>query len=132
MIEHRAFFGDGEKTFALAAEQIIELERQSGAGIGLIYQHFVSMQFRFADVLEVVRLGLIGGGTSPIRASELIESYAKPTPVAELYALAFDVLDTRWSGRPALASVDETVHDTASSDLAGDIAAVYADVSDNG
>lgn len=103
MIEHRAFFGDGEKSFALAAEQIIELERKTGAGVGLIYQQFVSAQFRFADALEVLRLGLIGGGASPVKASELIETYAKPTPVVEVFSLAFDILETRWSGKPASA-----------------------------
>ncbi|WP_043062394.1 gene transfer agent family protein [Brucella anthropi] len=115
MTEHRAFFGDGEKTFALAKEQINELERKAGFGIGALYQQFVTMQFRFGDALEVLRLGLIGGGTSPVRASELIEAYAKPTPIVEIYGLAFDILETRWSGQPASAEIsqDETGQDVA-------------------
>lgn len=108
-MQHTAFFGDGEKTFALACEQIIELERKTGAGIGTLYQQFVTAQFRFSDALEVVRLGLIGGGTSPIKASELIEAYAKPTPVVEVFGLAFDILETRWSGQAAINDALEQV-----------------------
>lgn len=105
-MQHNAFFGDGEKTFALSRDQILELERKTGSGIGLIYQQFVSAQFRFSDALEVIRLGLIGGGTSPLKAHELVEAYSLPTPVVEVFSLAFDVLETRWSGQAALAPND--------------------------
>lgn len=105
-MKHNAFFGDGEKTFALSRDQILELERKTGSGIGLIYQQFVSAQFRFSDALEVIRLGLIGGGTSPLKAHELVEAYSLPTPVVEVFSLAFDVLETRWSGQAASADGD--------------------------
>lgn len=106
MTEHRAFFGDGEKTFALTNNEILELERKTGSGIGLIYQQFVSAQFRLPDTLEVIRLGLIGGGTSPLEAHELVQAYSKSTPVVQVFNLAFDILETRWSGQAASAPDD--------------------------
>jgi hypothetical protein len=97
-MKHTAFFGDGEKTFALPAEQILELERKIGAGIGAIYARVMTGQFQFADLMEIIRLGLIGGGTSPKNAQALVDAYARPTPVIESFQLAADILEARWSG----------------------------------
>jgi len=131
-MKHTAFFGDGEKTFALPSDQILELERKAGIGFGAIYQQFLAGQFRYADMLEVVRLGLIGGGTSPKEAQALIDAYAKPTPVVEVFGLAFDILDARWSGKPASTeeAQDELNQAAATGDLAAAINAAYADVPD--
>lgn len=97
-MNHVAFFGDGEKTFALTPELILELERKTGAAIGALYARFMSAQFHFADIIEIIRLGLIGGGTQPAEAQALIDAYAKPRPIMETYPLAFDILEARWSG----------------------------------
>lgn len=41
MIEHRAFFGDGEKTFAFPTRDLIEeLQRKTGQPIGAIFRRF--------------------------------------------------------------------------------------------
>ena len=97
-MNHTAFFGDGEKTFALPSDQILELERKTGIGIGALYTRVLSGQFGFTDITEVIRLGLIGGGTSPKDANALVDAYAKPTPIIEAFQLAADILETRWSG----------------------------------
>lgn len=96
---HTAFFGDGEKVFALPAEMIIELERKTGVGFGALYQRFMAGQFHFADIMEIVRLGLIGGGTSPAEAMALVDAYAKSRPILETFPLALDILEAKWSGR---------------------------------
>ena len=87
-MKHTAFFGDGEKTFALPAEQILELERKTGTGVGTIYSRVMTGQFQFADIMEVIRLGLIGGGTSPKEAQALVDAYARPTSIIEAFQLA--------------------------------------------
>src|SRR5690606_28090241 len=97
---HTAFFGDGEKNFTLTPEVITELERKTGHGIGALYARFMASQFHFADITEIIRLGLIGGGMSPANAQTLIDAYAKPRPIMETYPLAFDILEARWSGTP--------------------------------
>lgn len=99
-MQHTAFFGDGEKTFALTTEMILELERKTGVGIAALYARFMRQDFHFADMMEIVRTGLIGGGTSPEAAQMLVDTYAKPRPVMEVFLLAFDILDARWNGTP--------------------------------
>jgi len=108
-MNHTAYFGDGEKAFALTSEMIIELERKAGSGIGAIYARVLAAQFHFDDLIEVIRLGLIGGGTSPEAAQKLVDTYAKPRPIMETYPLAFDILDWRWNGAPTIANDHEQV-----------------------
>ncbi|MDE4143176.1 MAG: gene transfer agent family protein [Pseudophaeobacter sp. bin_em_oilr2.035] len=97
-LAHTAFFGDGEHTFALTDDMIIELERLADLGIGALYLRAANMQFKLTDLVEVIRLGLIGGGTTPERAAQLVDTYARNTPIDALYPLALDVLDARWGG----------------------------------
>ncbi|MDW4548829.1 gene transfer agent family protein [Defluviimonas sp. D31] len=101
MISHTAFFGDRERTFALTDEMIRELERLTGVGIGALYLRAVAMQFAIADIVEVIRLGLIGGGATPEEAQRLTHTYARRRPIAETFPLALDILDARWNGTPA-------------------------------
>lgn len=112
-MKHVAFFGDGEKTFALPSDQILELERMTGHGIGAIYVRTMTNQFAFTEIMEVIRLGLIGGGTSPKEAADLVDAYGRVTPVIERLQLAADILEALWSGTP---------------DLAAKISEAYADV----
>lgn len=98
-MKHVAYFGDGEKTFALTMPMIAELERKAGVGIGLLYQRAMSMQFGIADLIETIRLGLIGAGTSPADAQRLVDTYAIDRPVMEIVPLALDILEARWSGK---------------------------------
>jgi hypothetical protein len=97
-ISHTAFFGDGEKVFDLTFEMIVELERKTGIGFGALYQRAMAGQFYFTDIMETIRLGMIGGGTTPAEAQALVDAYAKPTPIVGLFKLAFDILEMKWSG----------------------------------
>lgn len=97
-ITHRGFFGDGEHAFALTDPMVIELERLTGAGIGEIYARAIGLRFHAADLAQILRLGLIGGGMAPEQAHRLIATYAVNRPLAEIYPLALDVLDARWNG----------------------------------
>ncbi|WP_320202375.1 gene transfer agent family protein [Agrobacterium rosae] len=112
-MHHTAYFGDGEKTFALTTEMIHELERTTGIGIAALYARFMRQDFHFADMIEIIRTGLIGGGTSPLEAQTLIDTYAKPRPIMEVFPLAFYILDARWNGTPEAPAipVDDTDDD---------------------
>ncbi len=92
-------FGNGEYKFALGLEQIKEIERACGAGIGAIYARTSKgryglaegeiypelAEYRFTELVEIIRQGLIGGGegtidgmdvkVSAVRASELVQAY---------------------------------------------------------
>ncbi|TPL52036.1 gene transfer agent family protein [Mesorhizobium sp. B2-4-4] len=122
-MKHTAFFGDGEKTFALPAEQILELERKTGNGFGTIYARCMTGQSSFDEVIETIRLGLIGGGTSPKEAQALTNAYARPTPFARNYQLAADILEARWSGKVE-APAPDAQHDLRQAAATGDASAI--------
>lgn len=127
-MKHVAFFGDGEKTFAIVGQEV-ELERKTGAAIGAIYTRVMTGSFQYADIIETIRLGLIGGGMSPKDAHELVEAYARPTPIIEAFQLAADILEARWSGTPAISQNILDLPDVAATgDLAAKISDAYADV----
>lgn len=95
----RAFFGDQDRTFRLTPDMIVELERKTGRGIGGMCRDLFAGDFRHAEVLETIRLALIGGGETPQVAASLVATYAAPRPVMEPYALAVSILETTMLGR---------------------------------
>ncbi len=98
MTPHRAFFGDAEHEFALGGDQIVELERVTGAGIGAICARVFNGTFAYADITETIRLALIGGGLDPQEAAALTKAYVPMRPIAETMALAVDVLSAVYFG----------------------------------
>ncbi|MBY3070756.1 gene transfer agent family protein [Rhizobium leguminosarum] len=100
MISHTAYFGDGEKTFALTDPMIEELQHKTGVGIGALFLRMTVSQFHGSDMEHVIRLALIGGGTNPAEAQRLVDAYAKNRPFDETFPLALDILDARWNGKP--------------------------------
>jgi hypothetical protein len=108
-MNHTAFFGDATYIFALTDPMIEELQRKTGVGIGVLYLRVVNSQFHVADLTEVIRLGLIGGGTSPTTAQRLIDAYAVNRPFDETFPLALDILDARWNGNAEVSQGDEVV-----------------------
>ena len=98
MITATAFFGDRERPFTLTDDMVTELEASTGTGIGTLFQRLTAHAFKLADLAEVIRLGLIGGGTDPEEAARLVNSYARNRPVAEVLPLATAILAARWLG----------------------------------
>src|SRR5579863_239402 len=90
----RHFFGDAERDFALTPVLIEELERLCGAGIGAIAKRLFSGQFSHRDMLQTIRLGLIGGGEKPRVAATLTEVYGAHRPINEVLPLAVAILET--------------------------------------
>jgi hypothetical protein len=95
---HVAFIGDADRLLKLTPVQIVELERLSACGIGALCRRLFAGDFNHADVVETIRLSLIGGGTSPKEAAALVAAYIAPAPLAENYALAVEILDRLWHG----------------------------------
>jgi hypothetical protein len=89
-----AFFGDADRTFRLTPPLILELERVTNAGIGGLSRRMFAGDFSHKELLETVRLGLIGGGESPQSAASLTATYAAPLPITQLYAIALPVIET--------------------------------------
>ncbi|MCD2185231.1 gene transfer agent family protein [Rhizobium sp. GN54] len=97
--KHTAFFGDADRAFALPAEMIAELERKTGRGIGGLSRDLIRGEFRHVEVLETIRLALIGGGEAPEAAAALIAAYAANAPVMTTYPLAVAILETVYFGK---------------------------------
>ncbi|MEH3121169.1 MAG: gene transfer agent family protein [Sphingomonas phyllosphaerae] len=113
-------FADGEYRFFLGPAQIAELEKKCDAGIGRIYGRTLAGRYgtgddevmpdqgdyRFSELREIVRQGLIGGAqgvvdgdevqVSSIRANELVERYVLSRrgriTLRALWALAASIL----------------------------------------
>lgn len=97
----RTFFGDGEHDFALPAVQLLELERSTGAGIGVLLSRVLAKQFGYLDLTETIRLGLIGGGTAPKEAKRLVTTYGEQRPIAEMIEPAIKILTYAYFGPDA-------------------------------
>jgi len=104
---HRAFFGDAERDFALDALMIGELERVTGAGIGAIFKRLFANQFSHRDILETIRLGLIGGGEKPAIAASLVHVYAENQPINSTLPLALAILETLFFGKASGANNEQ-------------------------
>ena len=98
---HRAFFGDADHTFALTDPMLAELERMAGLGAGALYFQLVNLAYTAEVLREIIRLGLIGGGTAPEDAKRLCDTYAANRPLAETFPLAFEIMEARWNGTSA-------------------------------
>lgn len=121
MIEHRAFFGDGEKAFAFPTRELIEeLERKTGHGIGALYRRFRTQDFAFRDILQVIRLGLIGGGTTPAEADQLVAVYGIGRPLAESFTVADGIIAALFFGNADEAQ-DELRQAVANGDMSAAI-----------
>ncbi|OAI26962.1 hypothetical protein A1351_14055 [Methylosinus sp. R-45379] len=95
---HKAFLGDREREFRLSPKLVEELQRITGVGLGALVSRIMNRTFSYADVIETIRLGLIGGGTEPQEAAALIKAYVEGEPLEPAYLLAFDILSALWFG----------------------------------
>lgn len=81
---------------------LVELERITEAGVGLLMARVIGGNFHAADLTETVRLGLIGGGATPAEAATLARVYVAERPLTEGHALATEILLAAWNGtKPA-------------------------------
>lgn len=119
MIQHTAFFGDGEKLFAFPTRELIEeLERKTGHGIGALFRRFRTNDYAFSEIIQVLRLGLIGGGTVPPEADQLVAIYGVGRPLAETFAVADGVITALFFGNE-----DEAQGKIRQAAASGDLAA---------
>lgn len=120
-------FADGAYRFTLGMAQIVEIEQKCGAGIGAIYARTIKgrygfkdgeiypelAEYRFGELVEVIRQALIGGASgevngmpvtvSSVRANDLVDLYIlKATDqriaMTQVWALAFAILSALIEG----------------------------------
>ena len=86
-------WGDGDHVFNVAIiEQMFELEEKCDAGVYEIFQRITTGKARLNDIRETIRIGLIGGGKTPVQAILLIKRYVDGRPLAESLPIATTIL----------------------------------------
>jgi hypothetical protein len=103
----KTFFGDAERDFTLTPIYIEELERVCGAGIGAIAKRLFNGQFKHADMLQTIRLALIGGGETTQVAASLVAVYGAERPINEVLPVAVAILETAFFGKASEGKSDE-------------------------
>jgi hypothetical protein len=93
-------WGDGEHLFRLPIGQLRELQDKCDAGPAQIMMRLVSHTWRVDDILQPIRLGLIGGGKSPTDALLLVRRYVEERPLAENITVAAEIIAAAISGDP--------------------------------
>jgi len=86
--EVTAPWGDGEHLFKLTVAGLLELEDKTKSPFAVVFSRVAAGGYSVPDISETIRLGLIGGGKSPIEAKTLVDRYLLPlsesAPVARL------------------------------------------------
>jgi hypothetical protein len=97
----RAPFGGRDRNFQLRLGEMAELERICNAGIGEIMARLATHRFGVNDIWESIRLGLEGGGSSPVEAEALVMRYHPPAyPIADFLGLAIKIVQGAVNGVP--------------------------------
>lgn len=71
-----ATFGDGTYVFRLPLGQLEELQERAGVGPYKLAQRLLAGEWHTQDVIQTIRLGLIGGGLPAREALALTQRYA--------------------------------------------------------
>lgn len=91
-------WADGTHTFRLGLSEIEELERRQDRGIFRIVARLApeAREAKLAEIMDVIRLGLVGGGMAPVDALAKVRRYVDERPLEEnrdtAYAVALAAL----------------------------------------
>lgn len=112
--EVTTLWGDGEHTFMLSVSGIFELEEKCKAPFAVIFSRVTDGTWGQSDIYEALRLGLIGGGKSPVEAKKLVDRYLLPiadnVPVARLVMLGVMFgFEASPVGKPQAAQTEESI-----------------------
>lgn len=85
-------WGEGETVFRLAIGELRELQAKLDAGPQALWTRLMDGSWKVDDLVETIRLALIGGGTSPADARRLVDYYVIGRPLLESRSTAIAVL----------------------------------------
>lgn len=93
------FVGEGYYDLCLRIGELIALQELRGVGPYVLAQRFLSGEWLIEDVIQVIRLALIGGGSvSPKDALAIVERAVIPGYLTEYVGLAGNVIFAALSG----------------------------------
>jgi hypothetical protein len=93
-------WADGEHRFRLRIKELRELQDKCDAGPAQIMMRLVNHTWRVDDILQAIRLGLIGGGATPTEALLLVKRYVEDRPLGENVVIAAEIIAAAISGDP--------------------------------
>lgn len=94
MIRHGSIttnWGDGSHDFRLGLAEIEEIEAKCDKSLFVIAAELRGRMAKLAEIREVLRCGLIGGGMAPVAALTLVRRYLDERPMVESVATAYAV-----------------------------------------
>lgn len=87
-------FADGEYNFALTWDGAIEWEEKTSRSLYGTFKFMAEHQSGMvADVREIIRIALVGGGLAPIRALSLVKRYVEGRPLDESLPVALSAIE---------------------------------------
>ncbi|KAA3504571.1 gene transfer agent family protein [Rhizobium rhizogenes] len=93
-------FADGTYKFALTWDLASEWEKTTDRSLyAALLQAMRTGIYSLNDTRELVRLGLIGGGTAPKEALRLVRTYVEERPAAENFGLVINLVDAFYHGK---------------------------------
>lgn len=93
-------WADGLHVFRLGIGQLRELQEKVDAGPAFILGRLADGSWRVDDLIQTLRLGLIGGGMAPAEAVKLVRRYVEERPLLESIIPAQLVLSAVLTGSP--------------------------------
>jgi hypothetical protein len=93
-------WADGNYAFRLAWGELEKLQEACDAGPYVILGRLTDGSWRIGDISAVIRLGLIGGGMTPVDALKKVRSYVEGRPPMESLMTAQAILSAGIIGAP--------------------------------
>jgi hypothetical protein len=93
-------WADGTFSFRLAWGELEKLQEACDAGPYVILNRLVDSTWRIGDISNVIRLGLIGGGMTPVEALTKTREYVEKRPPVENLMFAQAILSVGLVGSP--------------------------------
>lgn len=94
----RQFVGDGYFDLCLRIDELIQLQEKLGAGPNVIAVRLMNGEWLVNDLIETIRLGLIGGGMGQKDAYDLAHRAVVPGHLIDYSVLACNLLYASMSG----------------------------------
>jgi|SRR5215207_218509 len=85
-------WADGDHVFRTRLGEWREIQNTCGAGLIEIMDRLQFRRWKVDDVREPIRVGLIGGGMIPPKATALVKRYVDDRPLAESVPIAMAIL----------------------------------------
>jgi hypothetical protein len=116
------FVGEGYHDLCLRIDELIQLQEKLGVGPNVAAQRLLQGEWLVEDIVETIRLGLIGGGMSQRDAFDLVTRCIKEGHLFDYAVLAGQLMVAALAGiedepLPGEATAPTTMETTTHSDF---------------